>query len=71
MKAGITVIFTLLLLLVFIVSCENDSSIEFKRYYSEGAQVYQTHCQNCHGAHGEGLLSLIPPLTDSVYFKNN
>jgi hypothetical protein len=55
----------------FIVSCESDSSIEFKRYYSSGALVYQTHCQNCHGATGEGLSSLIPSLADSVYLRNN
>jgi len=71
MKAWL-IIGSLLLSSVFLViSCENDSSIEFKRYYTEGAQVYITHCQNCHGTHGEGLLALIPPLTDSVYFKNN
>ncbi|MBS1530790.1 MAG: cytochrome c [Bacteroidetes bacterium] len=64
---GLVLFFTVL----FIISCESDSSIEFKRYYSEGAQIYQTRCQNCHGKNGEGLLSLIPPLTDSIYFKNN
>jgi mono/diheme cytochrome c family protein len=71
MKAGVVIALFLLLSAFFIISCESDSSIEFKRYYTEGAQIYQTHCQNCHGAHGEGLLSLIPPLTDSVYFRNN
>ena len=56
---------------LLIVSCENEHSIEFKRYYSQGAEVYQTHCQNCHGANGQGLSALIPPLNDSVYLKNN
>jgi mono/diheme cytochrome c family protein len=59
------------LLLVLIVSCQSDESIEFKRYYSAGSLVYQTHCQNCHGAKGEGLSALIPPLTDSIYIKQN
>lgn len=63
--------FISVIVILFIVSCESDESIEFKRYYSTGAQVYQTHCQNCHGAGGEGLSSLIPPLTDSIYLKNN
>ncbi|HWD88433.1 MAG TPA: c-type cytochrome [Mucilaginibacter sp.] len=71
MKIRVVIALILLLSAFVIISCESDSSIEFKRYYTEGAQLYQTHCQNCHGAHGEGLLSLIPPLTDSVYFKNN
>jgi mono/diheme cytochrome c family protein len=69
MKAGI--IIGLVLFLGIIISCQSDSSIEFKRYYTEGAQLYQLHCQNCHGTHGEGLLALIPPLTDSAYFKTN
>ena len=52
-------------------SCQSDEQIEFERYYSAGSLVYQTRCQNCHGAHGEGLQALIPPLTDSIYFKAN
>jgi mono/diheme cytochrome c family protein len=59
------------IVILFIVSCESDESIEFKRYYSTGALIYQTHCQNCHGTGGEGLSSLIPSLTDSIYLKNN
>jgi len=59
------------LLFVLIVSCQSDESIEFKRYYSAGSLVYQTHCQNCHGAKGEGLSALIPPLTDTTYIKEN
>jgi len=59
------------LLLVLIVSCQSDESIEFKRYYSAGSLVYQNHCQNCHGAKGEGLSALIPPLTDTIYIKDN
>ncbi|MBS1501646.1 MAG: cytochrome c [Bacteroidetes bacterium] len=54
-----------------IVACESQGSIEYKRYYSNGSVIYQQHCQNCHGANGEGLSALIPPLTDSVYLKNN
>jgi len=67
------IISALLLLIAgfFIISCENEQSIEFKRYYSEGAMVYQTRCQNCHGADGDGLSALIPPINDSLYLKNN
>lgn len=59
------------ILVIFIMSCENDQTIEFKRYYSSGILVYQTHCQNCHGANGEGLAALIPSLTDSAYLLSN
>jgi mono/diheme cytochrome c family protein len=60
-----------LVIMVLVYACENDSSIEFKRYYSSGAVVYHDHCQNCHGNNGEGLAALIPPLNDSVFLKSN
>lgn len=68
MKTGIIACICFLLL-ALIYSCQNDGSIEFKRYYSAGALVYQSRCQNCHGAKGEGLAALIPPLTDTSLLK--
>lgn len=67
------IIIVLLFALVGImaISCESDGDIEFKRYYTAGSLVYQEHCQNCHGKNGDGLSSLMPPLTDSVYLKKN
>ena len=59
-----------LLLSALIYSCQSDSSIEFKQYYSAGALVYQSHCQNCHGLKGEGLAALIPPLSDTSALKH-
>jgi len=53
-----------------IYSCQNEGDIEFGRYYTDGAIVYQSHCQNCHGDKGEGLGDLIPPLTDSAYLRS-
>ena len=60
-----------LLLVVLAVACQTDEQVEFNRYYSGGSLIYQAHCENCHGEKGEGLQALIPPLTDSVYLKNN
>ena len=71
MKLKVIGAISFLLSVLFIISCESETSIEFKRYYSVGAGVYQTHCQNCHGVNGEGLSALIPPLNDSLFFKNN
>jgi len=71
MKLKATGILAALILILYLASCESDAGIEFKRYYSTGALVYQTHCQNCHAADGQGLSDLIPPLTDSSYLKNN
>jgi mono/diheme cytochrome c family protein len=57
--------------IIFIGACQNEENLEFKRYYSSGALVYQSHCQNCHGDNGEGLSALIPPLNDSTYLIKN
>jgi mono/diheme cytochrome c family protein len=71
MKYKVTGNIALLFVVFSLASCLSNESIEFKRYYSAGAEVYQTHCQNCHGTNGEGLSALIPALNDSVYLKNN
>jgi mono/diheme cytochrome c family protein len=68
----IKIIFFAAVLTVFYCSaCLNDDQIEFRRYYTAGALIYQTRCQNCHGADGEGLSSLIPPLTDTSFLRKN
>ncbi|MCO5935147.1 cytochrome c [Mucilaginibacter sp. RB4R14] len=63
--------FLTLLICVIVISCQSDAEQDFKRYYTGGAAIYKTNCQNCHGANGEGLSSLIPPLTDSNYLNKN
>lgn len=68
LKAIIGIVF---ILLVMIAACQSDKQVEFNRYYSAGSVLYQSHCQNCHGQHGEGLMALIPPFTDTVYLKTN
>lgn len=57
--------------ILIITSCQNQQQVDYNRYYSAGAAVYQSHCQNCHGANGEGLGGLIPPLTDMAFLKTN
>jgi mono/diheme cytochrome c family protein len=59
------------LLLSFIVSCQSEQELDFKRYYTSGKIIYQQKCQNCHSAKGEGLSGLIPPLNDAGYLKKN
>jgi mono/diheme cytochrome c family protein len=60
----------LLAFFAMIYSCQSDAAIEYSRYYSAGAIVYQSHCQNCHGDKGQGLNGLIPPLTDTALLKS-
>lgn len=72
LRAASAIGFILLLLVtVIFVSCQSDAEVEFRRYYSNGGAIYQARCQNCHGAHGEGLQALIPPLNDTTYIKTN
>jgi len=56
---------------MLILSCQSAQEIEQARYYINGKEVYEIHCQNCHGSKGEGLALLIPPLTDTAYISRN
>lgn len=72
------VIYTLLIFGLMIIgfsqlsSCHNNNlNIQTAQYAVNGQKLYRTHCQNCHGAKGEGLGKLYPPLTDSQYLSEN
>ena len=52
-------------------ACQSASEIEMAKYLSNGKDIYQARCQNCHGEKGEGLGELAPPLTDTVFLKAN
>lgn len=55
----------------FLFSCQPQYSIETMQYVTNGQKFYTTHCQNCHGANGEGLAKLYPPLTDAGYLNEH
>lgn len=59
----------ILFLLVSIQSCQDEASLDYKRYYVNGKGLYEKNCQGCHGGQGEGLGSLYPPLTDTTYLN--
>ena len=46
-------------------ACQADGYVQKAQYVTNGQQLYRTHCQNCHGAQGEGLGTLYPALTDT------
>lgn len=52
-------------------SCQGEETIRTAQYITNGYKLYSTHCQNCHGAKGEGLGRLYPALTDMEHLKEN
>ncbi|KQC01147.1 cytochrome c [Pedobacter sp. Hv1] len=54
-----------------IYSCQSAGEIEQAKYLTSGKDIYIKNCQNCHGANGEGLGELAPPLTDTIFLKAN
>ena len=57
--------FAFLLLFAFLMpACEYQS-------YSQGESLYKFYCASCHMEDGSGLKSLIPPLANSDYLKDN
>lgn len=70
--------FRLLFYLSFLIilSCnqtteKGSDSIEFRKYYTKGEQLYIKHCQNCHQKAGTGLGRLYPPLAQSDYLNED
>jgi len=71
MKVKLILLLCFVVVFCIITSCQNEGEMTYNRYYSVGSTIYNSKCQNCHGANAEGLNSLIPPFTDSVYLRKN
>ncbi|MFY8021735.1 MAG: c-type cytochrome [Bacteroidia bacterium] len=52
-----------------LVACGEQQVPENMRSLATGYEMYSKHCENCHGAEGEGLARLIPPLKNSDFLK--
>ncbi|RQP19066.1 cytochrome c [Parapedobacter defluvii] len=57
----------LLSIYILFHACQSEQAIRTAQYAVNGQKLYGMHCQNCHGAKGEGLGTLYPPLTDSTF----
>ncbi|MEJ7693248.1 cytochrome c [Daejeonella sp.] len=57
--------------LILFQACSNEQELNYQRYFVNGKGLYEKNCQNCHGAEGEGLGRLYPPLTDTVSLSKN
>ncbi|MBX3254060.1 MAG: c-type cytochrome [Chitinophagaceae bacterium] len=47
------------------------NSKQLKAQFPGGVQLFQTICQTCHGADGNGITSLAPPLNNSEWVTGN
>jgi mono/diheme cytochrome c family protein/glucose/arabinose dehydrogenase len=55
-------------LLSDLAQSKNDASYkELAKKYPEGAAIYKSICQTCHGGDGNGMASLAPPLNRSEW----
>jgi len=67
------IVYSLLFLAIAAIvnACQSADEIQMAKYLSNGKNIYEARCQNCHGKNGEGLGELAPPLTDTVFLKAN
>jgi mono/diheme cytochrome c family protein len=63
------IVFSTLASIIF--SCQDARQVQQDMYYTNGRDLYIAYCQNCHGSKGEGLAKLAPPLTDTLFLKQN
>jgi mono/diheme cytochrome c family protein len=54
---------------MILASCGEQQMPDNMRSLATGYEMYSVHCENCHGAEGEGLARLIPPLKNSDFIK--
>ena len=59
-----------LLFILFLFACQDEETIKFQSYASEGQRLYEQRCANCHQKDGSGLQKLIPPLANADFLKN-
>lgn len=72
---------TILLLTLILLSCGGEKSANEQtldrlsqkelQLYTNGKQLYERYCQNCHMQDGNGLGQLIPPLAKADYLLND
>lgn len=59
----------MLMFAMILASCGEQQMPDNMRSLATGYEMYSVHCENCHGAEGEGLARLIPPLKNSDFIK--
>lgn len=60
----------ILFLALAFAACSSDEQVKYEQYVIAGEQLYNKNCSNCHGAEGQGLRNLYPPLKNSDFLIN-
>lgn len=71
-RINVRIIFHISLFLIY--GCNNQKESQHQvdqKVYAEGKLIYETNCQQCHQANGEGFKNLYPPLAGSDYLVKN
>jgi mono/diheme cytochrome c family protein len=58
---------TLLVLVISLMSFQNNQKYDLQASIERGKEVYGMHCITCHMEKGEGIESAFPPLAKSDY----
>ncbi|WP_134088180.1 cytochrome c [Olivibacter sp. XZL3] len=66
----ILVCFFLAVITCVINGCQGQQEIKKAQFFTNGQSLYSAKCENCHGAKGEGLGNLYPPLTDTAFVRS-
>ena len=70
-NTNLTLLGISLIVIAIVFACKPNVSIKTAQYAANGQKLYAAHCLNCHGAKGEGLGKLYPPLTDTAFLSIN
>lgn len=70
-SAALAAIVAVLITAGLLGSCQSEEELLKKKYIAEGMVLYRSQCQNCHQIDGTGFEKLIPPLTDTLYLREN
>ena len=52
-------------------STTSVTTIEDTFHLEDGQEIYMTRCMSCHGANGEGVQGVFPPITNSPYVEGD
>jgi len=67
MKYILTSFALIALLIIACASKESNQNQDFKKSIERGSIIYKDFCVVCHGANGEGVENIFPPLAQSDY----